>query len=206
MKQIEALETHVSKLLITTGVLYVLAAINTGVVFVNEGYEYQTVSGPLLLVGLLVSLLALLGIHSKARDRAPTLAKATGGVAGLATGAVVVLLVWGIASRFGPAPDSPAPLAIASILLFITGFALAGVTVLRSAVYGRPVGYLLLGEALALVLVVALPAVVFQGTVPEEYTIGIELVQAALVLLAGSFIRGEAERRTREATAGAGDV
>lgn len=201
MNQAEALEPHVSKLLVATGVLYALSAINTGIVFVNQGYEYQTVSGPLLLLGLLASLLALVGIHSKARDRTPTLAKATGGVAGLAAVAVVVLLVWGIASEVSSVPDSPAPLAIASILLFITSFTLAGATVLRSSVYTRPVGYLLLAEAVALVLVVALPMLVFQGTVPEEYTIGIELAQAIILLLAGSMTRSEAPGRQTAPTA-----
>lgn len=203
MKQVEPLERYVSGLLLATGVLYVLAAINTGVVFVNGGYDYQALSAPLLLLGLLVSFLALLGIHSRARDRAPTLAKATGAVAALAVVAVTVLLAWGIASRVTSVSDPPAPLAIASLVLFITGFALAGATVLRSAVYTRPVGYLLLGEAVALVVVIVGPLVVFEGAAPDEYTLGIELVQAALLLLAGSFTRGEPESRTQQATTGA---
>jgi hypothetical protein len=203
MKQAEPLERYVSGLLIATGVLYTVAAINTSVVFVREGYDYQALSGPLLLLGLLASFLALLGIYSKVRDREPILAKATGAVASLAVVAVTVLLAWGIASRVSTVSDPPAPLAIASLALFVTGFALAGTTVLRSSVYPRPVGYLLLGEAVALVVVIVGPLVVFEGAAPDEYTVGIELTQAVLLLLAGWLTRGDVEPRTQQATTGA---
>lgn len=189
--RIEPLESYVSELLVATGVLYALAAANTAVVFVNEGYEYQAVSAPLLLIGLLASTLALIGIASRALERSPTAAKATGAVASLALLAVVLLLVWGIGNRIGPIPDTPAPLAILSLILFISSFAIAGLTVLRSSIFTELVGYLLLAEALALVLVIVLPAVVFEGTVPEEYTIGIEVVQALIILGAGALTRGD---------------
>lgn len=203
MEQIERLERYVAVLFIATGALYTLAAVNTGLVFVNEGYDYQAVSGPLLLLGLFASILGLLGIYSAARDDAPRLAKATGGAAGLALAAVLVLLAWGLVERYGGGPETPAPLAIVALVLFISSFSLAGATVLRSPVYTRPVGYLLLGEAVALALVVVVPMVVFQGTAPEEYTIGIELTQAVLLLVAGSFIRGSTGTGRQDATTGA---
>lgn len=202
-KRIPALEPHVSNLLIVTGILYTLAAANTALVFVTEGYEFQQVSGPLLLLGLLASLLALLGIYSRALDDAPTSATVTGVLTSLALLAVLTLLAWGIGSRIGPLPDTPAPLAIVALILFISSFVLAGVTVLRSSIYTDRVGYLLIAEALALVLVIVIPVVVYQGTAPEEATIGIELTQAIIVLWAGMLTRGVPGPPRREGSVGA---
>lgn len=187
----ESLEKHISTLLLLTGVLYVLAAVNTGIVLIYEGYSFQTLSAPLLLIGLLASLLAIIGIYSRGRDEAPTVAKATGVLAGLGLLFVIVLLIWGIVNELGGAPSTPAPVALVALVLFILSFVTGGITVLQSAIYNRLVGYLLIVEALALILVFVIPAVVYQGEAPPEATILIELVQAVIVLWAGQLIRGQ---------------
>lgn len=198
INQVESLEKHVPSLLIVTGVLYVLAAVNTGIVFVNAGYEYETVSSPLLLLGLLASFLALIGISSRALERSPGLAKVTSIVTSLALLMVVALLVLGIGEELGVIASTPVPVALVGLFSFILSFTLAGVTVLRSSIYGQLVGGLLIAEAVALVLVFVIPVVVYQGSAPEEATIGIELTQALIVLWAGLHIRGGTEYKRQE--------
>lgn len=168
--------------------------------FINEGYDYQAVSSPLLLFGLLAALLAIFGISSKLRDQTPTVAKVTAGIASIAIIAVVVLIVWGIAEEMGVLSTSPMMLALIALVSFILSFTLAGVMVIQSDIYQRLVGYLLIGEAIMLVLVFAIPVLVYQGTTPEEVTIGIELAQAILLLWAGSLIRDTTELENREAS------
>lgn len=205
-KRGKALEKYIPELLIATGVLYVLSAVNTGIVFVNESYNYQTVSSPLLLLGLLASILALIGISSKSVKRSPTISKATGIVAFFAAVVVVLLLVLGIGNALGVVPDTPAPLALVGLVLFVWSFAFAGITVLRASTYGQTVGILLIAESIALVLVFVLPAVVYEGAAPEEATIGIELIQAIILLWAGSLIRSSSASESQRTTVDAQEV
>jgi hypothetical protein len=97
----------------------------------SQGYEYQAVGAVLLLVGLLASLLALVGIHSRARSESPGLAKATGGIASLAALLVLVILILSVGSRLDLLPSTPPPLAMVGIALFILSFLLAGVIVIQ---------------------------------------------------------------------------
>jgi len=200
--RIEALENHISTLLIVTAILNITAVINTGIIFINEGYDFQTVNGPLLLIGLFASVVALIGICSRSRESPPTFAEATGTVASLALLAVIVLFLRVIGGRIGPLPDTPAPLAIVSLILVISSFALAGVTVIRSSVYTRLIGILLVAEAVALLLVIVVPVVMYRGNAPAEATIGIELVHAVMLLLAGLLIRGATEPGRQEPAVG----
>jgi hypothetical protein len=191
MRYVEWLENTVSTLLLVTGLLYLLAAFNTAVVFVSEGYDYQALGGLLLLVGLLASLLALIGIYSGARSDTPGLAKATGVVAGVAAILVVVLLTLSVGSRLNLLPETPPPLAMVAIVLFILSFLTAGATVIRSGIYPQLVGFLLIAEAVALLLVVVVPIFVFQGDVPDTWTFAIEAAQGLILLWAGSLVRRE---------------
>ena len=187
----EWLENNVSTLLLVTGILYLLAAFNTAVVFVSEGYNPQALGAILLLVGLLASLLALVGIYSGARSDTPRLAKATGVVAGAAAVLVVVITTLSVGSRLNLLPETPPPVAMVAIILFILSFLTAGATAIRSGIYPQLVGILLIAEAVALLLVIVVPIFVFQGDVPDTWTFAIEAAQGIVLLWAGSIVRSE---------------
>jgi hypothetical protein len=119
------------------------------------------------------------------------LAKVTGVVAGVATILVVVILTFSVGSRLNLLPETPPPVAIVAIVLFILSFLTAGATVIRSGIYPQLVGFLLIAEAVALLLVLAVPILVFQGDVPDTWTFAIEAVQGIILLWAGSLVRRE---------------
>lgn len=150
-----------------TGIFYILAAINTAIAFVSEGYNYPALGVVLLLAGLFASLLALIGIYSATRSASPGLAKVTGLVAGVAALLVLVILVLSIGSRLGLLPATPPPVAMLAIVLFILSFLTAGATVIRTGAYTQLVGGLLIAEGVALLLVLVVPIVVFQGDVSD---------------------------------------
>lgn len=185
----ESLERYSSTMFIAAGVLFVVAAANNAVVFSAPEYDPSTVSGPLLLVGLLAALLGLMGTYPRLRDPIPRLARAGTCVATLAVLAVLVLLVWGIGAQLDALPELSEAVAIGSLLLLIVAFTLFGVSVLRTDVVDRTVGLLLLAEAVALVAVFAIPVLVVQGEPSDTWTVGIESVQALLLLGVGYVLR-----------------
>lgn len=185
----ESLEKHSSTLFLGAGVLFVFAAANNAVVFSAPEYDPSTVSGPLLLVGLLAALLGMMGTYPRLREPVPRLARAGVVVASVTVLAVLVLLLWGIGTQLDVLPDLSDAVAIASLLLMILTFALFGVSVLRTDVVDRAVGVLLLAEAVALVAVFAIPVLVVQGEPSDSWTVGIEAVQALLLLGVGYVLR-----------------
>lgn len=192
------LENHISKFLIAAGALLALAGINRGLVFLMANYDAEPVSGPLLLLGILAAAVAIMGIYSKTRESSPNLAKVTGGFATLSLVAFSVFLVWTIASRVGPLPEAPGPLALVGILSFMVSIILAGVTVIRSSSYPALVGYLLIGEALVLVLVFVVFSVVFPDQDPPGASLALELAQGIILLGAGFLTRDVAGPNAQE--------
>lgn len=184
-----SLENHSSTLFLGAGVLFVIAAANNAVVFSAPEYDPSTVSGPLLLLGLLAALLGMLGTYPRLRDPLPRLARAGALAATVTVLAVLVLLVWGIGAQLDLLPELSDAVAIGSLLLMIVSFTLFGVSVLRTDVVDRTVGLLLLAEAVALVAVFAVPVLVVEGDPSDSWTVGIEAVQALLLLGVGYVLR-----------------
>lgn len=183
------LQGHISSLLLVSGLLLALAGLNRAIVFLNEGYDAQPASGPLLLLGFLAALLAIVGIYSKSRESTPTLSKVTGAFAFLSLLAFVIFLVWTIGSRIAPIPESTPILAILGLVSFIIGSILAGVTVVRSSIYKSLVGYLLIAEALTLVAVALTFSLVFPEGDPTVVSMAFELAQGVILLSAGYLTR-----------------
>ncbi len=179
------LENRISVFLLAAGALLALAGLNRGLVFLIGDDNAQQVSGPLLLLGILTASVAILGIYSKTRESYPKLAKVTGGFATLSLVAFSVFLIWTIASRIGPISEAPGPLALIGILSFMVGIILAGVTVIRSSSYPALVGYLLIGEALVIVLVFVVFSVVFPDRDLPGASLALELAQGIILSAAG---------------------
>lgn len=196
--QIAWIENRISKFLLAAGVLLSLAGINRGLVFLMADYDAQPVSGPLLLLGILAAGVAIIGVYFKTRESSPILATVTGGFATLSLVAFSVFLVWIIASRVGPFSQAPGPLAIVGILAFMVSITLAGVTVIRSSSYPALVGYLLIGEALVLVLVFVVFSVVFPDRDPPGASLALELAQGIILLGAGFLTRDVTGPHARE--------
>lgn len=165
---------------------------NNSLVFVTEGYEPGMLSSLLLLIGLVVALLGLGGMYSSLRERTPRLARGSLAVIGLAGIALVVLLLWALGNAAGLLSEVPPPIALATLALLILGFALFGATVLRTTTYPQLVGFLLLAEAVALLMVFTVPIFVSGGEPPRAFGPGIEGVQA-LFLLGISYVLRQAE-------------
>lgn len=167
-----------------------VAALNRGLEFLNEGYDAQPISGPLLLLGILAAAVAITGIYSKTVDRSPTLAKATGVFGSLSLLAFLIFLLWTLISRISSIPEAPGPLVLLALISFVVGITLAGVTVIQSSIYPPLVGYLLIAEALALIVVFVTFTLVF----PEResspvLSMTFELAQAIILLAAGYLTR-----------------
>lgn len=189
MARVKRLQGYISSLLLAAGVLLALAGLNRAIVFLDEGYEAQPVSGPLLLLGILAATLAIIGIYSRTRERIPTLAKVTGAFATLSLLAFVIFLVWTIGSRVASIPEATPVLAILGLVSFIIGSTLAGVTVLRSSIYQPLVGYLLIAEALTLVAVALTFSLIFPERDPTVVSMAFEVAQGVILLSAGHLTR-----------------
>lgn len=186
------LDNRTATLFLIAGVLFVIAAVNNSLVFVTEGYEPGMLSSLLLLIGLVVALIGLGGMYSSLRERTPRLARGSLAVIGLAGIALVVLLLWALGNAAGLLSEVPPPIALATLALLILGFALFGATVLRTTIYPQLVGFLLLAEAVALLMVFTVPIFVYGGEPPRAFGPGIEGVQA-LFLLGISYVLRQAE-------------
>lgn len=199
----KSLEQRSAPAFLVAGVLFLIAAANNSIPFFDEGYDPAVISPPLLLIGLLVAFIGAAGLYPKLREQASRLARLGLAVIVLSTVGVIVLFVWGVANLGGMAPEPAPSVALGTLALMIIAFALVGVTVLRTDAYPRRVGILLITEAVALISVFAVPALLYQGEAPQWFAPAIEAIQALLLLGVGDTLRRDIQHERRESAADA---
>lgn len=197
----QSLERRSATAFLVAGVLFLIgAAINSIAVF-NEGYDTAAVSSLLLLIGLVAAFIGAIGLYPQLRKRTPQLAGLSLAVVVLSTVGVGVVLVWGTANVAGVAAEPAPPVVLTTLVLMTLAFALVGATVLQTGAYPRPVGQLLVAEALALILVFAVPVFLYQGDAPRWFGPVIEAIQGLFILGIGNTLRRYTRRERREPAA-----
>lgn len=197
------LERRSGTAFLVAGALFIVGAATNGMAIVTEGYDPAVISPPLLLLGLVAAFVGAAGLYPQLRERSPRLAGLSLTAIVLSTVGVVVLFIWGIANIGGMAPEPAPPVALATLALMILAFALVGVTVLRTDAYPQPVGLLSMAEAVALISVFAVPALLYQGEAPQWFGPAIEATQALLILGIGNTLRRHTRRDRRDPAADA---
>lgn len=200
-ERLASVEPWSSTLFLAAGVLFLVAAANNAVPLFNDGYDAAAISVPLLLLGLVAAFVGAGGLYPQLRERAPRLAGLSLAVVVLALVGVSILFIWGLANISGMASEPAPPVALGTLALMILGFALVGVTVLRTVAYPRRVGLLLITEAVALILVFVVPTLLYQGDAPQWFGALIEAIQALLLLGIGKTLRRHTHRERREPAA-----
>lgn len=196
-----SLERRSAPAFLVAGVLFLLGAAINGIATVTAGYDPAVVSPPILLLGLVAALIGTSGLYPQLRERASRLAGLSLAVVAVSTVGLVVLFVWGLANVGGMAAEPPPPVALGTLVLMILAFALVGAAVLRTDAYPRRVGQLLVAEALALILVFAVPAFLYQGESPQWFGPVIEAIQGLLILGIGDTLRRHTRNERREPAA-----
>lgn len=150
---LDVLEGKTPVLFLVAGGLMIVFAVNT-YLKTFAGTSYPVVQGVVAPVGFFVGVVGLFGLYAGVADRALPLARVAVVVAAVAAVAWVVIIAASIVSQGEPG----GPLAIVplvAIVSMILAFALFGVTSLRSGVYSRIVGVLLVVESVMFLLVIA---------------------------------------------------
>lgn len=186
-----------SALFSLAGIVFLATATNTGLIYLVDGYETTTLTPILLAVALLAAVLGLCSLYPALSGSTPRLAGVSVAVAIPASIDVFVLTVWGIANAAGLGPE-PSPVVATTPLLMIVGFVLFGVATVRADAYAPLVGLLLLAEGIALVALIAIPVLLFEGEAPMWGAALIEGVQGVILLCTGYFLRAETLQLDRE--------
>lgn len=187
----ESVERWSPKLFLAAGVLILLAVLNHSIVLFNEGYTPGYVSAPLVFVGLITALAGAATLYPRLREAKPRLAKLSlvAAVAGMSI--FFVMLVWALANMAGVAPNPKPVIAVPALVLLLAGFVLLGITVVRTETYPTAVGLLLMALVVALLAVFLAANVLFEGEVPDLYTMGVYTTQVVILLSIWSRLRTE---------------
>ena len=149
------------------------------------------ISSGLVLVGLLCSMLGLLGLHGRVADRAPRLALASSLVAAVGGAAIVVQLVWGAAAiALAAIPTPPGITTLVLGTLVVVGLASFGITSLYTGLPSHTVGALLV--ALLVVFVGAAVSTEWVQFGLEGVLSGVSLAIGYLLYTGGSLSQPEA--------------
>lgn len=146
----ESLERRGSSLFLLAGVILLVAAGNYAVPFLMDGVEFNYWVGLTVLVGRLVSLLAVAGLTVQVLDRNPRLGKLSRVVVAAAVLFTTGLLASAILENLGHTLPVLPVFALGTILTSILTYSLFGVAILRTGTYSRLVGGLLLVATVAL--------------------------------------------------------
>lgn len=194
----KSLERRSATAFLVAGVLFLIAAANNSISVFNEGYDPSVISPLLLLIGLVAAFIGAIGLYPQLREQASQLAGLSLTVIVLSTVGVIALIIWAMANVAGMAAEPNPTLALVTLALMILAFALVGVTVLRTDAYPRRVGLLSMAEAVALIMVFAVPVLLYQGDAPQWFGAVIEAIQALLILGIGDTLRRYTKRERRE--------
>lgn len=115
-------------------------------------YPSGVINSGLVLIGLMCSVLGLIGLYPRLADRAPRPALASTVVVAVGGAVIVVQTVWGIAAIGIPVISNPPDINTLMLgILVIAGFVSFGITILYTGVPSYLVGVLLLAYVAAFV-------------------------------------------------------
>lgn len=192
----DALEQWSPKLFLLAGVFLFITALNRGAAFLLEGYVFNDWVGLAALLGRLAVLLGIAGLALQIANTNHRLGKLTLVGATLAAVFTMGLLALAILENAGFMTAIIAVFGLGTFLLSVIAFLVAGVVVIRTGAYSRPIGYLLLVGAVALLVVF------FGQLVVPEAVVG-TVIEAILVLLyvgVGYLLRTESAPAKRTAS------
>ena len=150
---LDALEGKAPAIFLTAGLVMLVFAANT-YLKTFTGTSYPIVQGVVAPIGFFVGVVGLFGLYSGLPDRTATLSRAAAVVTTVAAVGWIVIIVASAVSQGEPG----GPLAIiplVTIVSMVLAFTLFGVISLRSGIYSRIVGGLLLVESAMFLLVIA---------------------------------------------------
>lgn len=181
-----SLERWSPRLFVLGGLLVLGSALNNSLIFYANAPLPEPLGIVLNMAGFVAALVGVVGFYPELSDRIPRLAKLSLGVVAAGIVGIVVLAVWAIAMLGIGAPEPSPVIALLSLFLMLLGLCLFGVSVLRTDVYAKPVGVLLLA-LVAVLLVVFARSVIVGGDPSNSFIIVSEGVESALLLGIGYF-------------------
>lgn len=190
----ELLEGHSAVLFLVAGVLLIGYAALTGV----EAFTTATVEPNLFEFGYVLGFLGLLGLYPRLVDQQPWLARVGAGAAVSGAVAISAFNVGHLAEIGGLVsnglPGRPG-FVVMALIGFVFGYLATGTAVLRSAVYPRLYGLVLLAPGVVVVLMLVHIAAGFDSA---ETAFVISTGQAMTHLAIGATLRAKAEAADAE--------
>lgn len=144
------LERRGGRLFLLAGAILLVAAANYAVPFFLEGVEFNAWIGLTVLLGRLVSLLAVAGLVGRILARSRRLGLSCQVIVVAAVLFATGLLSTAILENLGYAPPLMAVFGLGTILLSIVTYTIFGVAILRTGAYSTLIGTLLLVATAAL--------------------------------------------------------
>lgn len=145
-----SLERRGGGLFLLAGAILLVAAGNYAVPFLLDGVEFNTWIGLAVLIGRLVSLLAVAGLAMGVLARSRRLGLSCQVVVVAAVLFTTGLLTAAILENLGYSSPLMAVFGLGTILLSVVTYSLFGVAILRTGAYSRVIGALLLVATAAL--------------------------------------------------------
>ena len=195
-----SLETRSAAAFLVGGLLWLLDTTLLGIELF-AGVSILGTPGPLnpilYISGTVAACVGLLGVAPALADRAPRMARVSGGVVALAGTVIALLLLWFVAVTILNRPDPPFALLILGILGAALGFVLFGLAVVRTGVPSRAVGALLLAVVATIAGWILLGLVVYGGAPPGWTSPAVGVVMSGLLLTIGALLRSDRRRAGR---------
>lgn len=139
-----SLERLSPRLFSLAGVLLVVASLSYAVPLLLDGVSFNNWIGLTVLVGRLVSLLAIAGLSAQIANRNPRLGKLCRVVVSVAVVFTSALLTLAVLQNLGTSTPIIAVFGLGTIVLSIITYLLFGVVIARSGAYPTVIGGLLL--------------------------------------------------------------
>jgi len=164
---------------VLAGAFLLGGAVTNGLAFAFESYAFDAWGAIVLEFGRIAALLGTAGLTVEVMARDSRLGAVTRVVTALAVGFVSVLTAWAALSMAGVAGEPIAVVGLPAYVLSVGSFLLVGAAIVRTDAYGRHVGWLLVVNVGALL-------VVFFGRLVVPLGLVATVVPAAQVLLYAS--------------------
>jgi drug/metabolite transporter (DMT)-like permease len=157
----------------------------------------ETLGLILTLAGFVAGLVGCIALYPRVNRQNPRLARGCLAVAGGAIVGLITLLGWALATAVIPLSDPSPILALTTLLLMLSAYALFGLAVIRTNAVGGSVGYMLLGLVVVFVIVF-LRSILIGGDPSDLFTLVSELAETSLLLATGARLQGRPSPTRRE--------
>lgn len=199
-KRWESLERWSPRLFLVGGVLFLLGAVNDSSIYFAEVSNPEALSVVFLMSGFLAAVIGLVGLYPRLVDRSPRLAQISLGSVVLGVIGMLVLAILAVVSLVVSSVNlfesGIVPLvALPTGLLLVAAFLLFGTAILRTAMFPRSVGVLLLAEVVLMVLVIAGPTETLDRGV---FLVGAKLLHFIILVSIGYLLRSRSVPSKRE--------